>query len=401
MIQLNTKLTAIAFALSMSFSVSAADDHGSMQNGDMKQDGGMQNENMDKGDMQQGGGMKNGMMGMGTHCPLKLNANQFVPHVLPEEVKNDLFYMREEEKLARDVYQALYLKWFSTVHGNISDSEQKHMDRIKIFLDVYGLEDSVSEEEGVFNNATLQLLYDELVAQGMESELEAYKVGAYVEEVDIKDLEESIKNTDIPELKKMYMQLKGASYKHLRKFHEKIVALEGEYTPQVLSQDDFDAILNAESGMMIMGNGIRVSADEVMGTNACFVSTLNADEQALQNGSEINADQAIDISYQVDVDANDVGKAADWIIVANYMPAADAASAIWFVRNGEQWQVWDEKLDSLTAAMSSDELQMMQSVPIFDGMLSDFSGKYTIFTGYRVEGNGLVYNPAPLMFSVK
>ena len=401
MIQLNTKLTAIAFALSISFSASAEHhggmDHGDMQNGEMEKGSGMQNGEMDKEGMQQGGGMKNSMMGM--HCPLKLDANQFVSRTLPEGVKNDLLYMYEEEKLAHDVYQALYLKWFSTTHGNIADSEEKHKARVGIFLEAYDIEHSASEEEGVFNNVTLQSLYDELVEQGFESELEAYKVGAYIEEVDIKDLDEAIKNTDIPELKEMYTQIKGGSYKHLRKFHEKIVALGGEYSAQALSQEAFDDILNAESGMMAMGNGIRLSSEEEMGTNACFVSSLNADEQVLQNGSEIGADQAINISYQVDVDANDVGKAADWIIVANYMPSADALAS-WFVRDGDEWQAWDGELEHLSAAMSSDELQAMQVVPVFDGMLSGLPGKYTIFTGYRVEDNGLVYNPAPLMFSV-
>ncbi|MCK5354682.1 MAG: DUF2202 domain-containing protein, partial [Methyloprofundus sp.] len=257
-----------------------------------------------------------------------------------------------------------------------------------------------SEEAGVFNNAALQSLYDELIAQGSVSELEAYKVGAYVEEVDINDLENSIKNTDIPELKKMYMDLKNSSYMHLRKFNEKIVSLGEEYVPQVLSQEAFDAILNAQGGMMVMGNGIRATADGSGGTNACFVSSLTADEQALQSGSAINTDQAVNISYQIDVDASDVGKAADWLIVASYMPTVDAPIS-WFVRNGRQWQTWDGKLDNLPAAMSSDELPAMQALPVFDGTLEGMAGKYSIYAGYRVDDTGLVYNTSPLRFSAQ
>lgn len=402
MIQLNTKLTAIAFALSISFSASAEHhgnmDHGDKQSGEMEKGSGMQNGEANKEEMQQGGGMKNSMMGM--HCPLKLDANQFVSRTLPEGVKNDLLYMYEEEKLAHDVYQALYLKWFSTVHGNIASSEEKHQARVGIFLEAYDIEHSVSEEEGVFNNVTLQSLYDELVEQGFESELEAYKVGAYIEEVDIMDLDEAIKNTDIPELKKMYTDLKGGSYKHLRKFHEKIVALAGEYTPQALSQEAFDDILNAESGMMAMGNASRISDDGSAGTNACFISSLNADEQVLQNGSEISADQAINISYQVDADPADVGKMSYWVVVASYAPSADAPAS-WFVRDGEQWQALNgEVLKELPAATNSSELQATQFVPVFDGMLSGLPGKYSIYAGYRVGDDGLVFNPAPLMFSV-
>jgi len=385
MIQLNSKLTAIAFALSISFSASA-DHHG-----------GMKHDDMQNGDMDQGG-MQNSMM-MATHCSLKLDANQFEQRTLSEEEKNDLLFMREEEKLARDVYQALFIQWFSTIHGNISDSEQKHMDRVETFLKAYGLKDSASEDDGVFNNADLKTLYDQLVEQGFESELEAYKVGAYIEEVDIKDLEDAIENTDIPELKKMYTDLKNASGKHLRKFHEKIVALGGEYTVQALTQEAFDAILNAKSDMMLMGNGTRVSSDGEMGTNACFVSSLTTDEQALQTGSSINTDQAINVSYKVDVDASDIGKPADWLVVASYMPSENAP-ATWFVRDGEQWEIWDMKFENLSAAMSSDGLQMMQALPVFEGMLSGMPGKYSIFAGYRVENNGLVFNPSPLKFSV-
>lgn len=391
MIQLNTKLTAIAFALSISFSASA-DHHGGMDHGDMK------NTDMDNGGMEQNEGKQNSMMG--THCPMKLDANQFEQRTLSDEVKNDLLFMREEEKLARDVYQALYVKWFSFVHGNIADSEQMHMGRIKIFLDAYGLEDSASEKEGEFNNETLQILHDQLVEQGFESEIEAYKVGAHIEEVDINDLDNAIKRTDIPELKKMYADLKNSSYMHLRKFNENIVRLGGEYTPQVLTQEAYDTILNAKGGMMLMGNGVRVSADGEMGTNACFISSLSAGEEAVQNGSSVDADQVISIAYNVDVDANDVGKAADWVVVASYMPSEDAPAS-WFVRDGEQWQVWDGQLENLSATMSSGELQAMQTINVFDGMLSDMLGKYTIYTGYRLEDNGLVYSPAPLMFSVK
>jgi len=401
--QLNTKLTAIAFALSINFSAVAAENKGGMDHSNMQGseagNGEMQNTGMENSGMQQSGGMQNSMAGK--HCSLKLNANQFEAQELSEEVTNDLRFMREEEKLARDVYQALYVKWFSMVHGNIADAEQMHMDRIKIFLDAYGVEDSASEEVGVFNNETLQSLYDDLVAQGLESELEAYKVGAYVEEVDINDLENSIKNTDIQELKEMYMQLKNSSYMHLRKFNESIVALGGEYVPQVLSQDAFDAILNAQSSMMMgMGNGVRVTADGDAGTKACFVSSLMADEQALQAGSVINADQAVNISYQVDVDASDMGKAGEWVIVASYMPSA-GAPASWYVRDGQQWQVWDGKLDNLSAAMSSDELPVMQEVLVFDGVLGSMTGEYSIYAGYRVEDTGLVYNPLPLNFSVQ
>ena len=54
------------------------------------------------------------------------------PIVLPlnENDINILKHMREEEKLARDVYKHFYLKYELPIFDNISNAEQRHMDCI-------------------------------------------------------------------------------------------------------------------------------------------------------------------------------------------------------------------------------------------------------------------------------
>ena len=52
-----------------------------------------------------------------------------------------LRFMREEEKLAHDVYVALYEKWGLRIFNNISNSEQTHTDAVKTLLDRYGVAD--------------------------------------------------------------------------------------------------------------------------------------------------------------------------------------------------------------------------------------------------------------------
>ena len=70
---------------------------------------------------------------------------------LTDSEKYWLTYMREEEKLARDVYIFLYDKWGSQIFNNISVSEQTHMDAIKTLLDRYGIPDPVADKgPGVF-----------------------------------------------------------------------------------------------------------------------------------------------------------------------------------------------------------------------------------------------------------
>lgn len=46
---------------------------------------------------------------------------------------DDLLYMREEEKLARDVYITLYEKWGIPVFNNISNRESDHNDLIQAY----------------------------------------------------------------------------------------------------------------------------------------------------------------------------------------------------------------------------------------------------------------------------
>ena len=75
-----------------------------------------------------------------------------------------LAFMREEEKLARDVYLTLYDQWNMPVFQNIAGSESTHMDAVLTILDRYGLEDPSAEKAvGEFTNPDLQALYDQLV----------------------------------------------------------------------------------------------------------------------------------------------------------------------------------------------------------------------------------------------
>lgn len=78
---------------------------------------------------------------------------------LTKREKDAILYMREEEKLARDVYEFLYLKWSVNPFGNIRRSEQRHMDRMKTLITSYKLNDPVeknSDIRGVFVNTKLQ-----------------------------------------------------------------------------------------------------------------------------------------------------------------------------------------------------------------------------------------------------
>jgi hypothetical protein len=138
---------------------------------------------------------------------------------LADSEKDWLTYMREEEKLARDVYLFLYDKWGSRIFKNISASEQTHMDAIKTLLLRYGLPDPVTDNErGEFDNSYLQDLYFYLTTQGSISIVEAFEVGVLIEETDIDDLNAAMASTKRKDIKTVYSNLLQGSLNHLKAF---------------------------------------------------------------------------------------------------------------------------------------------------------------------------------------
>jgi hypothetical protein len=159
-----------------------------------------------------------------------------------------LLYMREEEKLARDVYNALYAVWGQPTFQNIASSEQAHMDEIKLLLDRYGLTDPALAP-GQFTDASLQTLYNQLVAQGSTSLADALKVGAVIEEIDILDLQTRVAQTDNADIQLVFNNLMNGSYNHLKAFTGALSQQTGEvYQPQYLSADAYQSIITGTTG---------------------------------------------------------------------------------------------------------------------------------------------------------
>ncbi|MDB2426242.1 DUF2202 domain-containing protein [bacterium] len=155
-----------------------------------------------------------------------------------------LQFIREEEKLARDVYIALFNIWKLPVFDNIAASEQVHTDRIKFLLDKYSIEDPAATTEiGEFKNTTIQKYYDDLVDRGSKSALEALHVGGYIEELDIGDLRHEIELANSQDVINVYTNLVNGSYNHLRSFVGQIEKQGVTYKAQLLEQSDVDSIV--------------------------------------------------------------------------------------------------------------------------------------------------------------
>ncbi len=158
-----------------------------------------------------------------------------------------LLFMREEEKLAHDVYVALFNVWGAQVFANIAESETEHTEAIRQLILSHGLPDpAATTAPGVFVNTELQALYDQLVAMGQPSLIEALKVGCLIEEKDIQDIND--KKTlviDEPDIVQVYDHLLCGSRNHLRAFNDNLLQQGVTYVPQVITQAEWDAIASA------------------------------------------------------------------------------------------------------------------------------------------------------------
>lgn len=169
---------------------------------------------------------------------------------LSQDEIDGLLFTREEEKLARDVYLTLGAQWKLVVFSNISASEQKHMDAVKVLLDRYGLKDPVGTNAvGIFTNAQLQQWYTELVTKGSVSLSAALRAGGEIEERDILDLQGLMAQTNKADLDRLYANLLFGSKNHLRAFVTTLKNQTGEtYVPQYLSKAEYQAIMDGSNG---------------------------------------------------------------------------------------------------------------------------------------------------------
>ena len=139
--------------------------------------------------------------------------------------KATMMYIREEEKLARDVYIKMYELWGATIFSNISVSEQRHMDAVLKLLVKYGVPDPVAGKTvGEFTEA-FQQIYNDLVFQGQQSLLDAFIVGRAIEEMDISDLQAAMDETNKVDLDNVYGNLLNGSFNHLDSFNAHIESL--------------------------------------------------------------------------------------------------------------------------------------------------------------------------------
>lgn len=158
---------------------------------------------------------------------------------------NDLKFLREEEKLAHDVYLFSFEKYQINIFNSISQSEQTHTESVLALLNKYGIVDPASAQIGIFNNQDLQALYTSLTAQASISLVEALKVGATVEDLDINDIDDFTVNTTKSDLLSVYNNLNCGSKNHIRSYSSQLAIYDVIYIPQFISIEEYNEILSS------------------------------------------------------------------------------------------------------------------------------------------------------------
>ncbi|WP_170110352.1 DUF2202 domain-containing protein [Flavilitoribacter nigricans] len=161
-----------------------------------------------------------------------------------------LLDLLEEEKLAGEIYVALFDKWGHHSFQNISNAEQRHLEMMRQLAVERGLKlptGIVNAQTGKFQNQDLQQLYDRLLQEGRQSLTAALQVGALIEETDIRDLQRAIAATDDARAIQVYTALLNGSENHLRAFTRNLDRQGITYRPEVLSAADYDTILAGKS----------------------------------------------------------------------------------------------------------------------------------------------------------
>jgi hypothetical protein len=209
-----------------------------------------------------GHGRDAGGPGMGRCASALTDGFQQLPQQqLSVDEREAILFLREEEKLARDVYLTLAEHHAPPVFSNIARAEQRHMDAVGLLISRYGLEDPIADDAlGAFTNSELKSLYEEFVARGTESLESALRVGATIEDMDLADLAALGDSTDNTDVKLIVSRLSAGSRNHLRAFSRGLARRgHAPYTPTFLDAATVAEILASahDHGMADRGRGPR------------------------------------------------------------------------------------------------------------------------------------------------
>lgn len=169
------------------------------------------------------------------------------PPSLSVDNQKTILYMREEEKLAHDIYINAFNNYGILAFQNIATSESQHVQAVLNLMNTYQISDPLNGTTtlGEFTIPEIKELYIQLLAKVNESKSQALLVGLLIEDLDIYDLDNALSETENKTVISVYENLKCGSMNHMRSFESLATLSNLSYSPIYISQIDYETIISS------------------------------------------------------------------------------------------------------------------------------------------------------------
>ncbi|MBE9562944.1 MAG: hypothetical protein IMF12_08800, partial [Proteobacteria bacterium] len=155
--------------------------------------------------------------------------------------------------------------------------------------------------------------------------------------------------------------------------------------------------------------------------NSSFTANIKSGEFTYPNHAMLSFADAenLELSVNIKVLPEDIGKSADMLVVVEHKDRDNPERNSIKVLEPPSWNIWDDDIFSLKPMQHYQKLRSNLKLPIYTGdlidiaekisfmsnghrlFLTDTSGEYAFYVGYRLPDNTIVYNgPEPLHFFV-
>ena len=162
--------------------------------------------------------------------------------------KIGLNFTLQEEKAAYDFYSQMYSKYNLRVFENIMKAEKTHQEHVLNVMNKLNIGyEGYTETQGEFSIKEIQDLYDEMLKTGGYSVTDAMLASARYEEKDISDLKKYYSEAQNETIRALYQCLENASHNHLRAFVRNLKREGINYSPRILSTEEFNTIINSKN----------------------------------------------------------------------------------------------------------------------------------------------------------
>lgn len=198
-----------------------------------------------------------------------------------------IYAVREDEKIARDLYFSFFRNFGLKTFENIGKAEDNHIKATEKLFDYYEIDYPALSANGKFEDASRQKLFDSLLLKGTP-ELEAFKVMALLEESNIVEYGEVLKSIVNPNIKLVIENLAKASANHFKAAIRQITALGGTYAPALMTQEQYRALIaiGFEKGKRYMNknDGSKANSGNKLGGNGQSKGSVNSQGKGYRGG---------------------------------------------------------------------------------------------------------------------